>query len=339
MQPSSSTVARFLHDASRFLLRFASIIAKAPLQIYSSALLFSPTASIVRKMFIRQEPQGVQLVSEKYEEWDACRSVLEGHSAWINAVVFSPDGQLVASASGDMTVRVWEITTGQCYSVLEGHSNLVNAVVFSPDGQLVASASYDCTVRVWEIATGQCRSVLEGHSSVVKAVVFSPDGQLVASASHDCTVRIWKIVIGQGQCRSVLKGHSTWVNAVVFSPDGQLVASASGDRIVRVWEIATGQCRSVLKVQQSVYDIAFSPKGQTLQTNRGNISLPPGLTTAPATLHTEEPSCTIEDEWLLRHNRPFLWLPPEYRNCATAVHKHMVCLGCMSGRVTLISVQ
>jgi WD40 repeat protein len=65
--------------------------------------------------------------------------VLEGHSGTVNAVVFSPDGQLVASASGDITVRVWETATGQCRSVLEGHSGSVNAVVFSPDGQLVAS--------------------------------------------------------------------------------------------------------------------------------------------------------------------------------------------------------
>ncbi|EMD84653.1 hypothetical protein COCHEDRAFT_1088710, partial [Bipolaris maydis C5] len=73
---------------------------------------------------------------------------LEGHSNLVRVVVFSPDGQLVALASDDSTVRVWETATGQCRSVLEGHSYVVSAVVFSPDGQLVASASSDRTVRV-----------------------------------------------------------------------------------------------------------------------------------------------------------------------------------------------
>ncbi|XP_014550460.1 hypothetical protein COCVIDRAFT_59039, partial [Bipolaris victoriae FI3] len=175
--PSNSTVAKFLYDAVRFVLRFVPILAKAPLQIYSSALLFSPESSIVRKVFVEQVPQAVRVISGRDVEWDACRSVLEGHSREVNAVVFSPDGQLVASASYDSTVRMWETATGTCRSVLEGHSNYVRAVVFSPDGQLVASASDDSTVRVWETATGHCRSVLEDHSGQVVAVVLSSDGR------------------------------------------------------------------------------------------------------------------------------------------------------------------
>ncbi|KAJ6212919.1 vegetative incompatibility protein HET-E-1 [Bipolaris maydis] len=270
--PSNSVVAKFLHDAVRFVLRFVPILAKAPLQIYSSALLFSPESSLVRKVFIREVPQAVKVISGRDAEWDACRSVLESHSASVRAVVFSPDGQLVASASWDSIVRVWETATGHCRSVLEGHSREVNAVVFSPDGQLVASASADSTVRVWETATGHCRSVLEGHSREVNAVVFSPDRQLVASVSWDSTVRVWETATGQ--CHSVLEGHSGSVNAVVFSPDGQLVASASNDRTVRVWETATGRCRSVLEGHSFyVRAVVFSPDGQLVASASGDSTV------------------------------------------------------------------
>ncbi|KAF3027222.1 hypothetical protein E8E12_000071, partial [Didymella heteroderae] len=261
---SADTCTGFLRDANRFVLRFSSILAEAPLQVYSSALVFAPETSVVQKTFISQVPQAVQMVLGRDAEWDACRSVLEGHTDWVRAVVFSADGQLLASASGDKTtVRVWETATGACRSVLEGHTAGVSAVVFSADGQLLASASGDKTVRVWETATGACRSVLEGHTAGVRAVVFSADGQLLASASGDKTVRVWETATGA--CRSVLEGHTAGVSAVVFSADGQLLASASHDKTVRVWETATGACRSVLEGHTAgVSAVVFSADGQLL---------------------------------------------------------------------------
>jgi WD40 repeat protein len=91
---------------------------------------------------------------------------LEGHSGDVNAVTFSPNGELIASASNDQIVRLWDAHTGALRSTLEGHSRWVNAVTFSPNGELIASASYDQKVRLWDAQTGTLCSTLEGQGYI-----------------------------------------------------------------------------------------------------------------------------------------------------------------------------
>ncbi|KAH7248320.1 WD40-repeat-containing domain protein, partial [Fusarium solani] len=87
-------------------------------------------------------------------DWDACLLVLEGHSDLVYSVVFLLDSNIVASASGDKTVRIWNAKTGKCEQVLKGHSNSANSVVFSHDSKMATSASDDGTARIWSMETG-----------------------------------------------------------------------------------------------------------------------------------------------------------------------------------------
>ena len=105
--------------------------------------------------------------------WDIdrgkCLKTLIGHTNWVFAIAFSPDGcavgaampkGLIASASHDQTVRIWDVNTGKCLHVCVGHTHLVSSVAFSADGQVVASGSQDQTVRIWDVNTGKCRRIL-----------------------------------------------------------------------------------------------------------------------------------------------------------------------------------
>jgi hypothetical protein len=102
-----------------------------------------------------------------------------------------------------------------------------------------------------------------------------------------------------------------------------------------------GVCRTVLEDQPSpIFHIAFSPDGQILHTNRGDIPILLDLIVVTSALPAQElPYAAVDGEWVLRQTRRFLWLPPQYRNCVTAVYRHIVFLGCRSGHVSFLSFQ
>ncbi|KAF1937824.1 hypothetical protein EJ02DRAFT_355910, partial [Clathrospora elynae] len=169
----------FVHDMKRFALYGRAAIEQAPLQVYYSTLVFTPSNSVVKMQFTHALPELITRPPQVESDWNALLQTLEGHSGSVSAVVFSSDGKTVASASYDSTL--WDAGTGTEQHALSGHSESVSTVVFSPDGKTVASASGDNTVKLWDAGTGvELRIIhVESYTSVL---FFSSDGsQLITN--------------------------------------------------------------------------------------------------------------------------------------------------------------
>ena len=186
--------------------------------------------------------------------------------AFVWAAAFSPDGQEVAAAVNDGTVRIWNAGDGTAIRSLIGHGGAVLSVAYAPDGQTIVSGSVDQTARLWRRDDGSLVRTLNGHGDEVRGVAFSPDGQRVATASADKTARIWSVADGAlagdaarprrsaDQC-GVLPGRSDGGDGLEGS-DGAALACRRRRVAERKLKGHTGW----------VLDVAFSPDGQTLVT-------------------------------------------------------------------------
>ena len=185
-----------------------------------------------------------------------------GHEDLVTSVNISPDGQRIASASHDNTVKLWQ-HDGKWLSTFEEHRNKVNSVSFSPDGKLIASASDDKTVKVWQPHDPKVVKNCKGHIKGVKSVSFSPNGKIIASVGKDNTVRLWGL---EGEdcknLKSLNSGDSVY--GVSFSPDSQLIAVAS-ENTITLWSI--NGTRLVNFERFGSKYVSFSPDGKSIAAN------------------------------------------------------------------------
>ena len=181
--------------------------------------------------------------------------------AVLASVAFSPDGQRLASAVGEVNkpgeVKVWNFETGQLTGTLKGHTTGVASVAFSPDGKQLASTSFE-RVKTWDVLSGRETHTFKEPFAV--NVAYSPDGKWLATAGAAGTVTVWDTATGKRILN--LNGHTGPVRSVAFSPDGTRVVSASDDQTVKVWDAMTGQETLTLKGHTDVVrSAAFSPDG------------------------------------------------------------------------------
>ncbi|EKM82583.1 hypothetical protein AGABI1DRAFT_111186 [Agaricus bisporus var. burnettii JB137-S8] len=185
--------------------------------------------------------------------------VLMGHRSPITRVAFHPLYSVLASASEDATVKIWDWETGEFERTLKGHTKAVNDVDFDHKGHLLVTCSSDLFIKIWDSQNEwKNTKTFPGHEHSVSSVRFMPGDQYIISASRDRTIRVFD-VSSTHQVRTI-SGHSEWVRYIEPSSDGKLAASCSKDQTVKIWDPLTGELKVDLRGHENdVEVVVFAP--------------------------------------------------------------------------------
>jgi FOG: WD40 repeat len=257
----------------------AQAVTRLPTQL-DLALLLAHQAFMTRDTL---EARSALLSAQQFSPY--LKAFLHGQVTAVDAVVFSPNGSVLAGAGSDGSVQLWDMATLQPFGLrlttgmrktneADVASDVRNGVAFSPDGKLLASAGADNALRLWDMNTRELAvPPLTGHQSIVGTRAFSHDGALLASGSWDRTVRLWDPRTGQPSGEP-LEAAEMPVTGLAFSPDDYLLVVASIDGGVTVWDVATRTLMGIVAKPESfsvgsTRSIAFSPDGHLLITTNG----------------------------------------------------------------------
>jgi len=184
----------------------------------------------------------------------------------VSDVAFSPDGQMIATSSDDLQIRLWNADTGELRYELPGNRNAIFCMTFSPDRRWLAAGGDGGQIRLWNVETGQLWKTLSGQDSEVTALSFSPSGTTILAVGS--TITSWNIDAEQANLSVkdilVRRFHTSNATIVAISPDrGSVVAS--GDHGLTAWDVSSDKSRTIVSGDgYKIRAVAFSPDGKTL---------------------------------------------------------------------------
>jgi WD40 repeat protein len=194
------------------------------------SIIFSPDGRVIvavsfdRTLKIWDRATGRELATSPYQVEPGGGGV---------STLFSPDGKLLATSSGDGT-RIWNAATWQELAYL-GKDTVARVLAFSGDGKILVSSGPDGKITLFDTNTWRELTSFSGNSANVVAI--SRDGQRLVTGSSDGTAKLWDVVTGQEL--ATLSGNNGSVELVVFLPDGKSLAVGSRNGVVKLWPMAT----------------------------------------------------------------------------------------------------
>ena len=180
--------------------------------------------------FFKRDVRGDSLIRQIISD------VFKTPPASISSLDLSTDGKLLASASLDKTVQVWNIKKRSKLATFKGHKAAVMAVAFSPDTKTLASGDVRKKIKLWDVSRRRERATLTGHTSGIRALVFSPNGDTLVSGSHDGTIRFWNPVTGK-EITTFANGHKRSIKSIAFTENDTNLAIAAFNGTIDVWSL------------------------------------------------------------------------------------------------------
>ena len=184
--------------------------------VHSENVVFSPDGfRLVTALNSNSATKDSRFTIFVWEIWEdpnrLSHLTLKGHTDTINALTFTPNGEMLASGSDDGTIRLWDSSTGT--QLLSLSSEKTNSLAFSMDGKTLASISNFSQIQLWNISTGRQLTSLKEQNDSVTVLAFSTDSNILASGSRDGVIQLWDI--STGNKLTDLKGHVDWVSALL----------------------------------------------------------------------------------------------------------------------------
>jgi len=195
-------------------------------------------------------PEGNELAVGGYHEitiWSAADGALVRRITDVGqrtyAVAYSPDGALLAVASGTPAevgeVALYDPASGALLRSLCSMTDVACDVAFRPDGQKLAACGADRSIRIFDVATGNEDVLIEDHADWVMSIAWNAEGTQLVSASRDKTSKIFDAATGDSLI--TYPGHGDTVYAGVFRADGKLVYTAGADKLIHAWNVEDGK--------------------------------------------------------------------------------------------------
>ncbi|MDE2887843.1 MAG: hypothetical protein OXR72_06480 [Gemmatimonadota bacterium] len=222
-------------------------------------MAFSPDGAVLASRF--------STLMGRLHIWDAVEGRMiaalgEQRCSPNSSISISPDGTLVATASQDRTVTIWDLEDLSTVATLP-HASKVTSVSFSPDGTTLASGDTERTVHLWKTNTGTKINTVTGFIHHVTSLLFSRNGASLAAGTNGGEIKLWDIATGV-TIRD-LKGHSGRILSMAFLRDGANLATGSYYGSVKLWNIATGSTSTTYEGKSNEC-LAFSPDGSMFAT-------------------------------------------------------------------------
>lgn len=187
---------------------------------------------------------------------------LTGHRQPVTSIAFHKVFSVVASASEDGTIKIWDWDLGELERTIKAHTKSVIDLDFGgpPGEMLLASCSSDLSIKLWNPQQDYANvRTLMGHDHTISSVRFTPSGLHLISGSRDRTIRIWEVKTGYSV--RVIHGHSDWVKCVTPSLDGEYILSAGIDQSARITNFVSGDGKLLFIGHEHVIECAeFAPR-------------------------------------------------------------------------------